>query len=362
MEKMPTPPVFVGNDKRREQWERPVKIVNALEELEELCGFKLPKSLQKVESRELSPKQLVDIDDRALRNPKCPNIIFGRPHAGEYFPEELWKRMDKEKAGKTLAIVDRGTDNIFRSPKIASVGTKISRLAVDPNRVPSMGQEDPHNKKAIGKVVWKEGIFGESIYNEGEEPNDAEAEDLVENYYLPYYNAMMAAVGTVADRRESSEERILVIDGHSCMNNKEFDWVWKRYEVDDPEFLPLFLLGDQDGKFCDPDIMEAFAKALEDEFEKLSEKEKAGLLKNSKAKKIIAINEILKGVHNVNFYGQRREGINAIQLEVNEASFVDCKDNSYYDSEYNDYNMRLIQRIIERASLAINSLLKNETN
>ena len=354
---------FISTPERRKIWEKePVQVVNAVKTIAQETGLNLPKPLQSIEGSELTPEQVVDIDDKPLLNPDCPNIMFGRPHAGEFVPKDLYDRSNPE-AHKSLVGLDRATGVIFKGDQIPSVGTKISRLIVDPNRAPSM-EVEPENPAALGKVLWRQGLFEEEIYQEGQEPTEDEVKDLIERFYLPYYNAVMAMVGSLTDRRKKeggvSSERILMIDGHSFPISKELKNIWDRYGVDKPTELPLFIIGDRDGQACDQDIRETFVAALEKNFQALSESEMAALLGDDISREIVGLNKPFKGVHNVQFYGQREQGVNSLQLELNESMFVDEKDGSYFDASYKEKNIEIVRRLIAKTCLDINHLLKDK--
>lgn len=351
-EKISTFP-YAANSERYEKWEEgTVKVLNPLEELG------LP-SMQKIEGEALTPNKTVDIDDEALRDRNCPFVVFGRPHAGEFVPQELWEAATEE-GKKSLAVIDRGTNDIFKSPKVPSVGTKMSRFIIDPNRPPLLGMA-MDNKVAPGEVLWYKGVFGEEIYQEDKKPTKEKVQDMAESFYLPYHNGMMATVGSLADRRTNKSQRILVIDGHSFPISNNFQAILNRYGIKNIKEFPLFIIGDKDGKSCDTDIRNAFIKALEDEFNKLEKKNQDLLLKNSESGRIVGVNEFLKGAHNVDFYGQRREGINAIQLEINEGMFVDEKEGDYFQSTIDRERVIIVKKMIEKAALAVDSVLKGST-
>lgn len=340
---------FIGTKERYKKWEtEPVTAINMLKELG------LP-SLQKIEGKELTPEKAVDIDGRALESINYPNIIFGRPHAGEFIPEGYWERTTEE-GRRTMALVDRGTDMIFRSGEIPSVGTKITRFLVDPNRAPLLDM-DSKNSRVPGKVLWYKGVSDEAIYKEGQEPTREEVADLVERFYLPYYNGMLKIVGALTDRKKNTDERILVIDGHSFPISANFKSYFEKYGLKDPENLPLFILGDSDGTTCDSDIQEAFILALKNNFSQLETKTREDLLGAIKGG-LIGINKPFKGVHNVHFYGQREQGVNCIQLECNETAYVNTKEGDYYNAEYNFGNMGQIQKLLEKTCKDIAPILK----
>jgi N-formylglutamate amidohydrolase len=330
----------------------------------------LPSSQESVE--ELSAETAIDVDTRALEGKSAPNVIFGRPHAGEYVPIELRKRMTK--GGKKLtALVDRGTHEIFKSENIPSVATKIQRFIVDPNRAVS-GESDESG--APGELLWKQPSIDEddmldmegAIYKKGEDPTEEEIAALRNEFYLPYYNSMMGMIGSVADRRESSEERMLIVDGHSFPVSKNLEEYWnipKYEEVEDPRKLPLFIIGnlsDEGNIGADKDIVEKFRKALENAFRNLSEEKQQFLHHKLNTEDVVAVNKALTGVHNIDFYGdagERPEGINAIQVEINEAPLADEADDNWFDFDYNEDGMELMQQLIEEAAMEVNEYLQN---
>jgi N-formylglutamate amidohydrolase len=63
-------------------------------------------------------------------------------------------------------------------------------------------------------------------------------------------------------------------------------------------------------------------------------------------------------VHNVQFFGQREEGVNAIQLELNESVYFDDEKDNYYEGSYNKKALEMMQKLIERTCLDIDPLLK----
>lgn len=341
----------------KEKREQPMKVTNILEELN------LPRLLDL--EKELNGENVIDLDNKALEKENCPFIVYGRPHVGEYIPNEILEKMN-EGGKKISAILDRGTQEVFKTDDIPSVGFKISRFVVDMNRAPRL-ESSPENPLTPGKVLWYEPAiddeneidFKGKIYKEGQEPNGEEVQDLVEKFYLPYYNTMMGTIGSLTDRRESNDQRIFVIDGHSFPISENLDSYFESYGIKNSKELPLFILGDQDGEKCDEDIRESFAKSLEKRFYELPEKDQEFLLSKLKTNQIVGLNNPFKGVHNVSFYGAREQGINAIQLELNEAPLVDEINGNWFNFSYNERGIKLIKSIVHKASMDVDHLLKN---
>ncbi|KHO47092.1 MAG: hypothetical protein QT00_C0003G0014 [archaeon GW2011_AR5] len=340
-----------GKDKEND----PMTVENVLKRLN------LPTLLEG--TNELNSKTVVDVDTRALRQKECPLVIFGRPHVGEFVPTEILSRM-QEGGVKMSAMFDRGTQAIFKTEKVPSSGFKISRWVVDPNRAP-----DPNVKNAVpGHVLWKQPaidkagqlVLDASIYEQGQEPSDEEIRNLVERFYIPYYNSLMSLVGAVADRRTTEKQRVLFLDGHSFPSiGRNFEAYYKSaYDLEDPGTLPLFILGDRSGTECDLDIREGFGKAIERQFAALSKEDQEFLTRNFRGEHLVGYNDPFKGVHNVMFFGEREKGVNALQLELNESMYTTDTDDNWFQFNYEQRGLDLVRGILERASLDVDVLLK----
>ena len=341
-----------------ENREKLMKVQNVVERLGLPTYFKDAQT-------ELDSKTVLDIDTRALEKADCPLVVFGRPHVGEYVPTDILDRMT-EGGAKMAAVLDRGTQSIFRTEKVPSVGFKISRWVVDPNRAP-----DPTATNVVpGQVLWKKpAMNGDKLdmagtmYKEGQEPTDAEIQDLVERFYIPYYNAMMSVVGAVADRRTSKDKRVLLIDGHSfpSIGSTLNDYYEKAYGYGPEKVsaMPLFIIGDRAGTSCDADIRDEYAKAISEAFGALPPENQTLLTRNFTGQELIGFNDPFKGVHNVIFFGQREQGVNALQIELNEAAYTDDEDSNWFKFSYNERALALLQEIMERAALRVSDYLKN---
>ena len=169
---------------------------------------------------------------------------------------------------------------------------------------------------------------------------------------------MMGLIGSLADRRTDDQQRVLVIDGHSFPTHSSLSRFYERDGISDFEKLPLFIIGNKDGQSCDDDITEAFIKSLKENFNSLSEEQQRALLQNISSEQLIGLNQPFKGVHNVQFFGQRQQGINSFQLELNESAYMDEDRDDIYNSAYDEKRMNVLQRLIEKTCLDIDPILK----
>lgn len=350
--------VFAENEETRELQNEEVPVVNIMER----AGFPAREEMRRSEIR---GKDAVVRNFRPLREKDHPNIIFGIPHAGEYVPKEIVEggRLTREGEG-TLPMTDTGTPDIFTSNRIASAKFMAGRFFIDPNRAPDFTpQRELIAGQTPGRILWTEGIHFKPMYQKGREPTPEEIRRYATQFYLPYYRAMMEGLGVLVDRRQDPEQdRILVVDGHSFPpETEDMQQYFAYYGIKNADKLPLFILGNRDGESSDPDIMDAFKEALERNMERLSDNDKALIREQFTGNAWVGTNEPFPGVHNVGFWGGKEVGVHAIQVEANEAGYVDRDLESGQRKSvfsYNPEKMAIMQKVIERACLDIDPLLK----
>lgn len=346
---------FADDARRVESREAPQKVYNVLE------ARGLP-SRPEMRRAEMRGEDAVTKNFKPLTRADCPNIVFGIPHAGENAPLDLKARLTEE-GEETMALLDLGTPEIFKSDTIPWAQFGITRFVVDPNR----GPEFDINKKAEqgkppGAILWAQGMHFEPMYKEGMQPPPQEVEELAERYYLPYYNTIMAAVGTLSDRRKgTAKERVLFIDGHSFPVTDDVKHLYDHYEIEDVEKLPMFILGTRDGEGCDTDLIEAFERALQANYNSLPTEERE-LISREVGGGLFLRDYKMRGVHNVTFWGgsHTEQGINAIQIECNERAYMDRpKGGKWQDFSYNAQKSAILHKLIEKTALDMDPLLKN---
>lgn len=338
---------------------RPVDILRSM-------GFNPLEPLQRFETDEMLPKQIADVDVRALEKMDTPNIILNMPHAGEFVPECFWSRMTED-GKKSTAKLDAGTAYIYRSSEMVNIQSRISRWALDLNRKAHLEDVQPENSP--GSLIWKSSIAGTPVYAEGQEPSHTEEEEFATLYYDAYYEQLNEAIYLVSKRNEGG--RTLVIDGHSFPPEiDDIKGMWEKYRpyIGDmnPSCAPLFVLADKQGLSCDEDIKASLVVALQESYAALSDEEKAFLNENGgiDQSEIVSVDKYLDaGAYNSEFFGNRRkhgEHINMIQIEANEAAFIDFS-KSYFDAQYDFGKLDIVQKLLEKSLLKIAPLLRGET-
>ncbi|MDO8593421.1 MAG: N-formylglutamate amidohydrolase [bacterium] len=345
---------FIDNAHRVESREQPQKVYNVME------ARGLP-SRPEMRMAEMTGENAVVKGFKPLTSADCPNVVIGIPHAGESAPLNIRGRLTEE-GDETMALLDLATPEIFQSKKIPWAQFGITRFVVDPNRSPEfdINKKTEHGKPP-GTILWSEGIRFGPMYKEGTQPTPEEVEALAERYYLPYYNTIMGAVGTLIDRRkDKSKERVLIIDGHSFPVTDDLKPYYTHYGIEDPKKLPMFILGTREGEGCDDDVVEAFEQALQNNYDNLPPEDRE-LISKDVGGPLFIRNHYMKGVHNVKFWGaaHKEHGINALQIECNERAYMDRpKGGAWKDFSYNEKKQSILHELIEKTALDLDPLLK----
>lgn len=331
-------------------------------------GLRPLEPLQDLEQGEISPENFIGTDLRALEKVDCPNILIMMPHSGEYAPKNLYNRLTEE-GKKFAAKVDAGTVAIGRSEKILSMWPKIARLCgFDLNR-------RPFGKDAIlgapGSFVWRETGDGSPVYRQREEPTSEEMAYLSGEYHDRYYTKILDLLDKLSARNNMQKQRVLAIDLHSFSDtkskNKDISELWKRFMT--PEKMselqkenPLFILSDRSGLSCDADIKDALMRALESNFvNSLTQEERSLLSANTQPQEIVSVEKYFPtGGYNTEFASeQRKQGrlhMNLIQVEMNEAAYVDFVD-GYDDAQYDHKKLEIMKKLLQKSLLDVNMVI-----
>ena len=217
-------------------------------------------------------------------------LIVSFPHSGTYIPSEI--------AGRMTPVALTTPDTDWHVPKLypfldamgaSHIEATHSRYVVDLNRPPD-DQDLYAGQKKTG-LVPIDTFKGEPLYRDGEALT---GEEIAARriYWQPYHDALAQELS----RLKAIHGAVILWDAHSI-------------ESVLPELfegrLPDLNLGTFDGKACDKDIAETtFAAAQTTGF-------------------AAVLNARFKGGHITRHYGDRKKGINAIQLEMAQSIYMD---------------------------------------
>jgi N-formylglutamate deformylase len=217
-------------------------------------------------------------------------LLVSFPHSGTYVPADI--------AGRMTNVAHTLPDTDWHVPKLYDFLDRIgasrivathSRYVVDLNRPPD-DQELYAGQKKTG-LVPVDTFSGEALYR----PDLAPTPDEIvarRKYWQPYHDALAQEVA----RLKAIHGSIILWDAHSIESVLPALFDGR---------LPDLNLGTFDGKSCDGDIIDAaFAAAKTSGFDAV-------------------LNGRFKGGYITRHYGNPAKGINAIQLEMAQAIYMD---------------------------------------
>lgn len=246
------------------------------------------------------------------KSEKVP-VILSVPHSGVEFPNEI-----KEHYRAEIVAQPDDTDwfvhdlyNFAPSLGISVIHAKYSRLVIDLNR-------DPESKplytdgRIITELAPKTDFLGNDIYVDKRfVPDDEEIERRLEKYYRPYYRKIENLL------RERLDEfgKVLLWDAHS---------IRRFVPTIRAEFFPDLILGDNDEKSANQEIIEI-------------------ALKNLKAGKYgVNHNSPFKGGHITRHFGKPENNVHALQLEMAKTNYMDDNELKFNNSRADE--MRKVLR------------------
>ncbi|RIA44486.1 formiminoglutamase [Hephaestia caeni] len=215
-------------------------------------------------------------------------LIVSVPHAGTDIPSPHDAGM------RSVALarrdVDWNVDRLYafaRALDATVIRTAISRSVIDVNRDPSGASLYPG--QATTGLCPTTTFMGESLYEDGREPDEAAIAARRATYFDPYHAAIAAEIARL--RRDHSP--IVLYDAHSIVGE-----VPRLFEGR----LPQFNIGTNDGQSCDPALAIAVAAACPEPK---------------------VINGRFKGGWITRHYGRPERGVHAIQMELAIRGYAD---------------------------------------
>ena len=219
-------------------------------------------------------------------------LLVSLPHDGIALPEELANRLTPEARGvpDTDWFVSRLYD--FAKRLGASLLVPVnSRYVIDLNRPPDDQSLYPgRNTTGLCPV---QRFTGEPVYLPGQEPSANEVAARVESYWRPYHEAL---AGELA-RLRAAHGRALLWDGHSIRSTVPFLFEGR---------LPDFNLGTVAGASCAPARQARIEAVL-----------------SAQGDYTWVANGRFKGGYITRHYGRPAEGVDAVQLELAQSTYMD---------------------------------------
>lgn len=249
-------------------------------------------------------------------------LLISIPHLGTAIPPELQGSLAD--AAALRQDTDWHLDRLYafvRDMGASVIQARISRYVIDLNRPPS--GESLYPGQTTTGLCPTETFRGEPLYRPGCAPDAAEQARRIEAYWQPYHRRLRQEV----DRLQAEHGAVLLWDAHSIASRlpRLFDGR-----------LPDLNFGTADGRSCDPSLTEAVVGALHG-------------ASAAHAPFTHVVNGRFKGGYITRRYGQPATGVQAIQLEMSQALYMDEEPPFAYDPAKAATLQPVLQRLIEAA-------------
>ena len=225
---------------------------------------------------------------RAGRTP----LLVSMPHTGTYLPDHLKERLTP--AARALPDTDWHLERLYDFLEEAGASVLVathSRYVVDLNRPPDGANLYPGQDTTA--LVPLDTFHKQPLYLPGEEPSASETQDRVRLYWKPYHEKL----ATELERLRRHHGVALLWDAHSI-----FSVVPRFFQGK----LPDFNLGTAAGRSCDPFVGQGLLSLLQGD---------PGFS--------AVLNGRFKGGYITRAYGDPAGGVQAVQLELSEATYMD---------------------------------------
>ena len=219
-------------------------------------------------------------------------LLVSLPHDGTALPDDIAARLTD--AARAVPDTDWFVGRLYdfaREIGASVLVPRYSRYVVDLNRPPDDVSLYPgQNTTGLCPAT---GFDGEPIYRPGQAPAPGEVRDRVERYWRPYHAALAAELA----RLRTAHGRVVLWEGHSIRSVVPFLFDGR---------LPDLNLGTAAGASCTPATQARLEAVL------------AG-----QGDYTWVSNGRFKGGYITRHYGQPASGVEAIQLEIAQACYMD---------------------------------------
>ncbi len=240
-------------------------------------------------------------------------LLISLPHDGSDIPDAIAERMIPN--ARRSPDTDWHVGRLY-APLATALGASLlrpatSRYVIDLNR-PSDGHPLYPGQRETG-LVPTIGFDGAPLYRDpAVEPDPAEVRQRVVDFWQPYHQALQDEL----DRLLALHGRVVLWEGHSIRGQVPMLFEGR---------LPHFNLGTADGASCGPALQQRLADRLHD----------------CEGFRTV-VNGRFKGGYITRHYGRPDAGVQAVQLELVQSTYMD-EDSFAYD----EGRAPAVQRVIE---------------
>ena len=219
-------------------------------------------------------------------------LLVSLPHDGSRIPDAIAARMVP--SAQTAPDTDWHVARLYAFAR--DIGASIlvpafSRYVVDLNRPEDDVSLYPgQNTTGLCPIVQ---FSGEAVYEDGQQPSDDEIRARVETYWRPYHAALAGELRRIGD----AHGRVVLWEGHSIRGECPFLFEGR---------LPDFNLGTSGGRSCSPALQARLASVLA-----------------RQQGHDFVVNGRFKGGYITRHYGDPANGVDAVQLEISQRTYMD---------------------------------------
>jgi len=245
-------------------------------------------------------------------------LLVSLPHDGSAIPDDIAARMTPE--ARLAPDTDWHVSRLyaFASALGASMLVpRFSRYVVDLNRPPDDASLYPgQNTTGLCPTVR---FCNRPVYLEGQAPTHEEVGERVDTYWRPYHEALVGELS----RLRAAHGRVLLWEGHS-IRGSGLPFLFDGR-------LPDLNLGTAGGTSCIPSLQARIERALaaQDDYD-------------------FVVNGRFQGGYITRHYGDPHNGIDAVQLETSQRTYMD-EDSFEYDEAKAAGAQRVIRSLVEAA-------------
>ena len=247
-----------------------------------------------------------------LRRGTLP-LLVSIPHAGTYLPPDIAAQLNE--TGRAMPDTDWFVDQLYgflAELDVTVLTATHSRYVVDLNRAPTGGKLYPG--QAETGICPTETFAGTPIYA-GAPPHAAEIARRVALYWQPYHDALAAEL----TRLRAAHGHVRLLDAHSILGT-----VPRLFEGE----LPDLNFGTNNGAACTESLANAVLNAATNQ----------GFT--------TILNGRFKGGHITRHYGHPAQGVDAVQLELAQRTYMREDTAPFYDAALAGGLRPILRRVV----------------
>ena len=230
-------------------------------------------------------------------------LLVSLPHDGSELPPGIAARMID--AARAVPDTDWHVSRLYAFAKELGASILVprwSRYAVDLNRPPDDASLYP-GQNTTGLCPMQR-FSGDPVYLRGQEPSEDEVRDRVERWWRPYHEALRAEL----ERLRARHGRVLLWEGHS-IRGSGLPFLFEGR-------LPDLNLGTAGGASCSPGLQAKLEAVL-----------------SAQSGYDWVANGRFKGGYITRHYGDPARGIDAVQMETSQRTYMDEHSFEYDDAK-----------------------------